>query len=32
MSRFGGNNRAEKKAKVIMDIIAFFEKFYEIGE
>jgi len=32
MSRFGGNNRAEKKAKVIMDIISFFEKFYGIGE
>ena len=32
MSRFGGSNRAEKKAKVIMDIIAFFEEFYGIGE
>ena len=32
MSRFGGSNRAEKKQRVILKIIEFFEKFYWIGE
>lgn len=32
MSRFGGSNRAEKKQKVIVELIVFFEKFYGIGE
>lgn len=32
MSRFGGSNRAEKKQRVLMKIISFFERFYGIGE
>ena len=33
MSRFGGSNaRAEKKQRVLMKMIAFFEMFYGIGE
>ena len=32
MSRFGGSNRAEKKQRVIIKIIEFFEQFYGIGE
>ena len=32
MSRFGGNNRAEKRARVIERITLFFERFYGIGE
>ena len=33
MSRFGGSNaRAEKKQRVLMKLIAFFEMFYGIGE
>ena len=32
MSRFGGSNRAEKKQRVIVKIIEFFEQFYGVGE
>lgn len=32
MSRFDGNNRAEKKSRVIQLIISFFERFFGIGE
>lgn len=32
MSRFGGSNRAEKKQRVLFKIIAFFERFFGIGE
>ena len=32
MSRFGGSNRSEKKQRVLMKIISFFERFYGIGE
>ena len=32
MSRFGGNNRQEKKQKVLLKLIAFFEQFYGAGE
>ncbi len=32
MSRFGSSNRAEKKQRVIIKIIEFFEQFYGIGE
>ena len=32
MSRFGGNNRQEKKQRVLLKLITFFEQFYGIGE
>ena len=32
MSRFGGTNRIEKKQRVLLKLIAFFEQFYGIGE
>ena len=32
ISRFGGGNRVEKKQRVLIKIIEFFEQFYGIGE
>jgi len=32
ISRFGGSNRAEKKQRVMIKIITFFERFFGIGE